>query len=184
MTNSEESPPTPSSSPIPSPSPGAGRKLLRVLLPLVALAAFPVLMWSWRLGKLQPIIQAVRGDCRHTLKSKECPLCTPAVAKSMGWCAGHDIPEAWCTKCQPKLIPAWQAEGDFCAGHGIPESVCLACDSSRSAHIAELRSRYGGGSGPTGKPGNGPAPSEVCKHTMHWASRKAVGQSTLVVVLV
>ena len=144
-------------------------RLFKLLLPWLALAVFPTLMWSWKLGKLDPLVRAVRGDCRHHRAPKDCPICTPAVAKAMGWCAGHGIPEAWCTKCHEELIPVWKAEGDFCAGHGIPESVCLACDSSRSAHIAELRARFGGEAAPETAPETEPktAPSaETCRHTV------------------
>jgi len=36
----------------------------------------------------------------------------------------HGVLQAICTKCNPRLIPVFQAKGDFCAEHGFPESVC------------------------------------------------------------
>jgi len=43
------------------------------------------------------------------------------------WCAGHGLPESKCTKCNPELIPKFQAAGDWCAEHGLPESACPLC---------------------------------------------------------
>ena len=51
----------------------------------------------------------------------ESPTAT-AVAADM--CAEHGVLEALCTKCNPKLIPIFQAKGDWCAEHGFPESIC------------------------------------------------------------
>lgn len=44
------------------------------------------------------------------------------------WCGGHGVPESVCTRCSPKLIPAFKATGDWCAEHGLPESQCLKCN--------------------------------------------------------
>ncbi|HRE89813.1 MAG TPA: hypothetical protein PK095_11815 [Myxococcota bacterium] len=44
------------------------------------------------------------------------------------WCGGHGVPESACTRCNPKLIPAFKATGDWCAEHGLPESQCKACN--------------------------------------------------------
>ena len=55
------------------------------------------------------------------------PFCKPAVIDEFGWCAGHDVAEALCTRCHPNLISAFKAEGDWCAEHGLPESQCLTC---------------------------------------------------------
>ncbi|MEZ4437402.1 MAG: efflux RND transporter periplasmic adaptor subunit [bacterium] len=52
----------------------------------------------------------------------------PAVADPADWCAGHALPESMCTKCNPSLIPAFQAAGDWCPEHGLPESVCPLCN--------------------------------------------------------
>ncbi|MFT5353767.1 MAG: hypothetical protein ACI9KE_000967 [Polyangiales bacterium] len=44
------------------------------------------------------------------------------------WCGGHQVPESLCTRCNPSLIPAFQATGDWCPEHGLPESQCLICN--------------------------------------------------------
>lgn len=44
------------------------------------------------------------------------------------WCAEHEVPESLCTRCNPDLIPAFQATGDWCEEHGLPESQCRACN--------------------------------------------------------
>lgn len=43
------------------------------------------------------------------------------------WCAEHEVPESLCTRCNPSLIPAFQATGDWCEEHGLPESQCQIC---------------------------------------------------------
>ncbi|MGD8859547.1 MAG: efflux RND transporter periplasmic adaptor subunit [Myxococcales bacterium] len=44
------------------------------------------------------------------------------------WCHGHGLPESMCTKCNPELIPQFQAAGDWCEEHGFPESACPQCN--------------------------------------------------------
>lgn len=44
------------------------------------------------------------------------------------WCDEHSVPESLCTRCNPALIPAFQATGDWCAEHGLPESQCTICN--------------------------------------------------------
>lgn len=44
------------------------------------------------------------------------------------WCGEHAVPESQCTRCDPSLIPAFQATGDWCPEHGLPESQCLVCN--------------------------------------------------------
>ena len=48
-------------------------------------------------------------------------------------CQEHGVPEAMCTKCDPGLIPVFQARGDWCAAHGLPESVCPICNAPAAA---------------------------------------------------
>lgn len=38
--------------------------------------------------------------------------------------ASGGVLEAICTKCNPQLIPVFQAKGDWCAEHEFPESIC------------------------------------------------------------
>lgn len=56
-----------------------------------------------------------------------------------GWCWGHDVPEAVCTRCNPTLIARFKAEGDWCGGHGLPESQCILCNPEVEQHWAALR---------------------------------------------
>ena len=44
------------------------------------------------------------------------------------WCGEHEVPESLCTRCDPSLIPAFEATGDWCEEHGLPKSQCLACN--------------------------------------------------------
>jgi cobalt-zinc-cadmium efflux system membrane fusion protein len=48
-----------------------------------------------------------------------------------GMCAEHGVLEAVCTKCNPRLIPIFQAKGDWCAEHEFPESFCPVCHPER-----------------------------------------------------
>jgi cobalt-zinc-cadmium efflux system membrane fusion protein len=47
-----------------------------------------------------------------------------AEAKEGAFCEEHGVLEAVCTKCNPKLIPVFQAKGDWCDEHGFPMSFC------------------------------------------------------------
>ena len=51
---------------------------------------------------------------------------TPAARADAGedMCAEHGVLEAVCTKCNPALIPVFQAKGDWCPEHGFPMSFC------------------------------------------------------------
>jgi hypothetical protein len=40
------------------------------------------------------------------------------------WCDEHGVPETQCTRCDPSLVPAFQAANDWCADHGLPMSQC------------------------------------------------------------
>ena len=40
------------------------------------------------------------------------------------WCNEHGVPETQCTRCDPSLVPAFQAANDWCAEHGLPMSQC------------------------------------------------------------
>jgi hypothetical protein len=44
------------------------------------------------------------------------------------WCAEHEVAETQCTRCDPSLIPAFQASGDWDAEHGLPMSQCKIHD--------------------------------------------------------
>jgi cobalt-zinc-cadmium efflux system membrane fusion protein len=53
---------------------------------------------------------------------------TPAAE---GMCKEHKVLEAVCTKCNPRLIPVFQAKGDWCEEHGFPGSFCPICHPER-----------------------------------------------------
>ena len=40
------------------------------------------------------------------------------------WCDEHGVPETQCTRCDPSLVPAFQAANDWDAEHGLPMSQC------------------------------------------------------------
>jgi hypothetical protein len=40
------------------------------------------------------------------------------------WCDEHGVPETQCTRCDPSLVPAFQAAGDWDGEHGLPMSQC------------------------------------------------------------
>jgi len=44
------------------------------------------------------------------------------------WCDEHGVPETQCTRCDPSLIPAFQAANDWDAEHGLPMSQCTIHD--------------------------------------------------------
>ena len=44
------------------------------------------------------------------------------------WCEEHQVPESKCTRCNPKLIPAFRATKDWCEEHSLPESQCTKCN--------------------------------------------------------
>jgi hypothetical protein len=46
------------------------------------------------------------------------------------WCDEHQVPETQCTRCDPSLIPAFQAANDWDAEHGLPMSQCTIHDPS------------------------------------------------------
>lgn len=44
------------------------------------------------------------------------------------WCEEHGVPETQCTRCDPSLIPAFQAVNDWDPEHGLPMSQCTIHD--------------------------------------------------------
>lgn len=69
--------------------------------------------------------------CSEEAASSTGPRHAPASAvpgSHEDWCAEHEVPESLCTRCNPRLVPAFQANGDWCAEHGLPESQCRACN--------------------------------------------------------
>lgn len=59
-----------------------------------------------------------------------------ASASAGAMCAEHGVLEAVCTKCNPKLIPVFQAKGDWCEEHGFPLSFCPVHNPERGGRPA------------------------------------------------
>lgn len=103
----------------------------RQLIAAIALVAIGV---GGLLGCGEPSQEASSPEASSTAalcaehSISNCPFCSPAVVEAMGFCAGHGVPEAVCTKCRDDLEAAFRAENDWCAGHGLPESQCEACN--------------------------------------------------------
>ena len=72
--------------------------------------------------------EQVVQKCPHELSAGQCPFCDKTLIDKMGFCHGHGVPEAFCTKCNPWVIPAFKATNDWCAGHNVPESQCTICN--------------------------------------------------------
>lgn len=80
------------------------------------------------------LVIAILGvSCQRAAETSEAaspPSAEPTaqiVSSAEGMCAEHGVLEAVCTKCNPKLVPIFQAKGDWCAEHGFPESFCPVC---------------------------------------------------------
>jgi cobalt-zinc-cadmium efflux system membrane fusion protein len=76
------------------------------------------------------------GDKEPQPAAKESSAASTAKAADGAFCAEHGVLEAVCTKCNPKLIPVFQAKGDWCAEHGLPESFCPICHPERGGRPA------------------------------------------------
>jgi cobalt-zinc-cadmium efflux system membrane fusion protein len=80
--------------------------------------------------------------CEKRAAVPEVPAAAETVASvdaggdAAGICTEHGVLEAVCTKCNPALIPVFQAKGDWCAEHGLPESFCPICHPERGGRPA------------------------------------------------
>ncbi|MCP3920116.1 MAG: efflux RND transporter periplasmic adaptor subunit [bacterium] len=90
-------------------------------------ACNPGVLDKWKGAANQTASTHADGPCSEHSVTK-CPFCSPSVLESMGFCGGHGVPEAVCTKCRDDLEQAFRDEGDWCDGHGLPESQCEACN--------------------------------------------------------
>lgn len=68
------------------------------------------------------------GGVSTSSTSSACVTTGVEAGSHEDWCAEHEVPESQCTRCDPDLIPAFQASGDWCAEHGLPESHCRVCN--------------------------------------------------------
>ena len=50
-----------------------------------------------------------------------------AAATDPDLCPEHGVLASVCTRCNPALVPVFQAKGDWCPEHGLPESFCPIC---------------------------------------------------------
>lgn len=70
------------------------------------------------------------GGCGESASTPTDPTHAPEGVRPGShedWCEEHRVPESQCTRCNPALIPAFQATNDWCAEHGLPESQCRLC---------------------------------------------------------
>ncbi|KAA3605554.1 MAG: efflux RND transporter periplasmic adaptor subunit [Planctomycetota bacterium] len=96
----------------------------------------PGILERWK-PKAEPV-SASDPCAKHTVLS--CPFCFPELLESMGFCRGHGVPEAVCTRCRDDLEEAFRTEGDWCQGHGLPESHCELCNPGTLQRWAEFES--------------------------------------------
>jgi cobalt-zinc-cadmium efflux system membrane fusion protein len=64
------------------------------------------------------------SGCKEKTSAKTEEPAANVAAKEGAFCEEHGVLEAVCTKCNPKLIPVFQAKGDWCEEHGFPMSFC------------------------------------------------------------
>lgn len=93
---------------------------------LVAMLA--VLMMAAGCGSKGSQTQTTKGEAAEpaTPPSGEGHAVVAAVVPGSyeDWCDEHQVPETQCTRCDPSLIPAFQAANDWDAEHGLPMSHC------------------------------------------------------------
>jgi cobalt-zinc-cadmium efflux system membrane fusion protein len=65
--------------------------------------------------------------CGGVLPSAEEGNHAASEASDPDLCPEHGVLEVVCTRCNPALIPVFQARGDWCPEHGFPESFCPIC---------------------------------------------------------
>jgi len=94
----------------------------------------------WKILLLVASLLALMA-CRNSgpeAQTEAAPATTGQLASNAegAMCKEHGVLEAVCTKCNPKLIPIFQAKGDWCAEHGFPESFCPICHPERGGRPA------------------------------------------------
>ncbi len=99
---------------------------------ILALALMTIGMGLIGCGPSEPEVVAhmvaLTDDVCTKHSVSRCPFCSPDLLETMGFCGGHGVPEAVCTKCRDDLEAAFRSEGDWCGGHGLPESHCELCN--------------------------------------------------------
>ena len=51
----------------------------------------------------------------------------------------HKVPKEVCARCNPALIPKFQAAKDWCKEHGAPESQCFECHPDLPSALKTMR---------------------------------------------
>ncbi len=82
-----------------------------------------------RLLSVLGTVLVLGGGCKKDDKEHEHHEAKGAKAEAER--CEHGVNPSICTKCNPKLIPVFQAKGDWCNEHGFPESVCPICNPDR-----------------------------------------------------
>jgi membrane fusion protein, heavy metal efflux system len=78
------------------------------------------------------LVGAAAAACSRGDPGRAGAAAKPAASVAEGMCKEHGVLEAVCTKCNPSLIPVFQAKGDWCAQHGFPMSFCPTCHPERA----------------------------------------------------
>ena len=103
-------------------------------------------------------------SCEHKLAVGTCAFCDETLIESLGFCHGHDVPEAFCTRCNSDLIIAFKTLNDWCEAHSLPESQCSICDphlhKDKTATMPEPSFI-----GPTFN-SNAAQPQQLCEHKL------------------
>ena len=102
---------------------------LWILFIVIALGALGGLTWYTleRAPQTNPAA-AIPADACAEHGIANCPFCDPSLIDTMGFCKGHGVPEALCSKCRKDIEPVFRALNDWCNGHDRPESQCEICN--------------------------------------------------------
>lgn len=75
------------------------------------------------------VLTTLLGGCDEKKPSPPSDVTAPdqPLVDAEGRCQ-HRLPPALCTKCNPSLVPVFQAKGDYCEEHGFAESFCPICN--------------------------------------------------------
>lgn len=106
----------------------ASKMIVAVIAGLAAMAVIAVVGLACR---EQPPEREAAGPARASAAAVGADRSAGTQAAVETFCKEHGVLEAVCTKCNPALVPVFQAKGDWCAEHGFPESFCPICHPER-----------------------------------------------------
>ncbi|MDR1494365.1 MAG: hypothetical protein LBT05_16850 [Planctomycetaceae bacterium] len=90
------------------------------------------------------VLLAVGCGKMNTAAPEASGAALPAAHEVDGWCIEHEVPEAVCALCNPKVAEDYKKNGDWCKEHNRAETQCFLCDSSRKEKfIAQYEAQYG-----------------------------------------